>query len=178
MNFEINLIFVIKSFNILISWEWKELLRWKKAIFLIFKRLSLKQIKLIFLEGESSIKKCFDCSLDITFIIVVLLLIIIILSNPLNVSLGTGLIKLYHFWLVWKLDWISFGVFLLCEHHCLHIFRILILLVFYIAMNRSSHQRCSVKKKVFFEISKNSQENTCTRASFLIKLWGLGLQLY
>ena len=30
-------------------------------------------------------------------------------------------------------------------------------------------QRCSVKK-VFLEISQNSQENTCTRVSFLIKL--------
>ena len=30
-------------------------------------------------------------------------------------------------------------------------------------------RRCSVKK-VFFEISQNSQENTCARASFLIKL--------
>ena len=33
---------------------------------------------------------------------------------------------------------------------------------------KSSHQRCSVKK-VFLEISWNSQENTCARASFLIK---------
>ena len=30
-------------------------------------------------------------------------------------------------------------------------------------------QRCSVKK-VFFEISQNSQENTCAEVSFLIKL--------
>ena len=30
-------------------------------------------------------------------------------------------------------------------------------------------QRCSVKK-LFLEISQNSQENTCARASFLIKL--------
>ena len=30
-------------------------------------------------------------------------------------------------------------------------------------------QRCSVKK-VFLEISQNSQQNTCARASFLIKL--------
>ena len=30
-------------------------------------------------------------------------------------------------------------------------------------------QRCSVKK-VFLKISQNSQENTCTRDSFLIKL--------
>ena len=34
---------------------------------------------------------------------------------------------------------------------------------------RSSHQRGSVKK-VFLEISQNSQENTCARVSFLIKL--------
>ena len=34
---------------------------------------------------------------------------------------------------------------------------------------RSSQQRCSVKK-VFMKISQNSQENTCARASFLIKL--------
>ena len=30
-------------------------------------------------------------------------------------------------------------------------------------------QRCSVKK-AFLEISQNSQENTCARVSFLIKL--------
>ena len=30
-------------------------------------------------------------------------------------------------------------------------------------------QRCSVKK-VFLQISQNSQENTCARVSFLIKL--------
>ena len=36
---------------------------------------------------------------------------------------------------------------------------------------RSSHQRCSLKKRVL-RISQNSQENTCKRASFLIKgLW-------
>ena len=35
-------------------------------------------------------------------------------------------------------------------------------------------QSCSVKK-VFLEISQNSQEKTCARVSFLIKLqaWGL-----
>ena len=43
---------------------------------------------------------------------------------------------------------------------------------------RRSHQRCSVKKKVLLEISQNSQENTCARVSFLIKLQALGLQLY
>ena len=35
---------------------------------------------------------------------------------------------------------------------------------------------CSVKK-VFLEISQNSQENTCARVSFLIKLQASGLQL-
>ena len=34
---------------------------------------------------------------------------------------------------------------------------------------RSSHRRCSVKK-MFLEISQNSHEKTCARASFLIKL--------
>ena len=33
---------------------------------------------------------------------------------------------------------------------------------------------CSIKK-VFLEISQNSQENTCARDSFLIKLPALGL---
>ena len=33
-------------------------------------------------------------------------------------------------------------------------------------------------KKVFLEISENSQENTCARVSFLIKFQVWGLQLY
>ena len=38
---------------------------------------------------------------------------------------------------------------------------------------RSSHQRCSVNKKVFLEISQNYQENTCLRPATLLKkrLW-------
>ena len=36
-------------------------------------------------------------------------------------------------------------------------------------LDRSTHQRCSVKKE-FLEISQHSQENTCVRVSFLIKL--------
>ena len=40
---------------------------------------------------------------------------------------------------------------------------------FSFAIARSSHLRCFVKK-VFLEISQNSQENTCVRVSFLIKL--------
>ena len=38
-------------------------------------------------------------------------------------------------------------------------------------------RRCSAKM-VFLEISHNSQENTCARVFFLIKLQGSGLQLY
>ena len=38
-------------------------------------------------------------------------------------------------------------------------------------------RRCSLKK-VFLKISQNSQENTCARVSFLIKLQASGLQLY
>ena len=34
---------------------------------------------------------------------------------------------------------------------------------------KSSHRRCSIKK-VFLKISQNSQENTCSRVFFLIKL--------
>ena len=34
---------------------------------------------------------------------------------------------------------------------------------------RSSQQRCSVKE-LFLEILQNSQENTCARVSFLVKL--------
>ena len=36
---------------------------------------------------------------------------------------------------------------------------------------------CSLEK-VFLDISKNSQENTCATASFLKKLQALGLQFY
>ena len=43
-----------------------------------------------------------------------------------------------------------------------------------IAQKQAIARRCSVKK-VFLEISQNSQENTCARVSFLINL---GLQLY
>ena len=38
-------------------------------------------------------------------------------------------------------------------------------------------RRCSLKK-MFLEISQKPQENTCARASFLIKLQPSGLQLY
>ena len=40
---------------------------------------------------------------------------------------------------------------------------------FWFTLRRSSHRGCSVKK-VFLEILPNSQENTCARDPFLIKL--------
>ena len=48
-----------------------------------------------------------------------------------------------------------------------------IFLLFY----RSSHRRCFIKK-VLLKTSLNSQENTCVRVSFLIKLRVSGLQFY
>ena len=39
---------------------------------------------------------------------------------------------------------------------------------FNLIQDRTSHRRCSVKR-VFLENSQNSQENTCSRDSFLIK---------
>ena len=44
-------------------------------------------------------------------------------------------------------------------------------------MARSSHPRRFSVKKVFLEISQNSQENTCARVSFLIKLQVPGLKV-
>ena len=41
----------------------------------------------------------------------------------------------------------------------------------------AAQKKCSVKK-FFLEILQNSQENTCTRDSFLIKLQASGLQVY
>ena len=45
-------------------------------------------------------------------------------------------------------------------------------------MLRSSLRGCSVKKKIFFLISQNLQENPCVVVSFLIKLQARDLQLY
>ena len=39
-------------------------------------------------------------------------------------------------------------------------------------------QRCFVKKKVFLEISQNSQENNCARVSSFNKVAGLRVRLY
>ena len=46
-----------------------------------------------------------------------------------------------------------------------------------ISLSRSSRSEVFCKK-VLLEISQNSQENTCTRVSFSIKLQDWGLQLY
>ena len=46
-----------------------------------------------------------------------------------------------------------------------------------VELHRSSHRRCLLKK-AFWKISQNSQENTCSSVSFLIKLRAWGLQLY
>ena len=43
---------------------------------------------------------------------------------------------------------------------------------------RNSHRRCSLRKGGVLEISQNSQENTYSRASFLIKLEVWHLQIY
>ena len=45
-------------------------------------------------------------------------------------------------------------------------------------INTEAVTRGVVQEKVFLEILQNSQENTCTKASFLVKLQGLGLQRY
>ena len=37
---------------------------------------------------------------------------------------------------------------------------------------------CVLYKKLLLEILKNSQENTCAKVSFLVKLQAWGLQLY
>ena len=37
-------------------------------------------------------------------------------------------------------------------------------------LSRSSHQRCSIRKGILKSRRKSSQENTCARVSFLIKL--------
>ena len=43
---------------------------------------------------------------------------------------------------------------------------------------KRTKQLGSIRPEVFLEISQNSQGNTFSRASFLIKLQALGLQLY
>ena len=49
--------------------------------------------------------------------------------------------------------------------------------IFELELKETVAKSCSVKK-VFLEVSQNSQENTCARVSFLIKLQASGLQFY
>ena len=49
--------------------------------------------------------------------------------------------------------------------------------VFELELKEAVAKSCSVKK-VLLEVSQKSQENTCARVSFLIKLQASGLQLY
>ena len=44
--------------------------------------------------------------------------------------------------------------------------------------NQKQSSKGVLWKRMFLEISQNSQENTCARVSFLIKLQASGLQLY
>ena len=84
-----------------------------------------------------------------------------------------------------KYEYIFFKVrFMICVIHCgdpeaaFHTFsqRMTVLLHFSkFKRTEAVVQRCSVKK-VFLEISQNSQENTCTRVSFLVKLQDSGLR--
>ena len=54
--------------------------------------------------------------------------------------------------------------------------RLHILILGVLRLEVAAHRGCV--EKVFLEISQNSQENTCARVSFLIKLQAWGLQLY
>ena len=63
--------------------------------------------------------------------------------------------------------WLSIQLFFCATGQMLNIFKRA--KVFRFAYIEAVVRRCSVKK-VFLEISQNSQENTCARVSFLIKL--------
>ena len=65
----------------------------------------------------------------------------------------------------------DFGVFhIVLVSLLLAVVNFKLLSYFHPNITRSSHRRCSVRKDVFLEISQISQENTCVRVSFLIKL--------
>ena len=48
----------------------------------------------------------------------------------------------------------------------------------YFGLNTEAATRGVLSKKVFLEILQNSQQNSCARVSFLIKLQASGLQLF
>ena len=73
-------------------------------------------------------------------------------------------------------DWLnsSLPILLFGDNFYLDILRVLISIDLFICQGyhyRSSHQRCSMKKGVLRNF-QNSQEDTCVRVSFLIKLQG------
>ena len=60
-------------------------------------------------------------------------------------------------------------------------FTYLVIMIFIVVFKMKCQKAATegvLLKKVFLEISQNSQENTCARDSFLIKLQALGLVLY
>ena len=66
-----------------------------------------------------------------------------------------------------------------------HLFRSIVLnkvaglmILFFIEQHSEAATRGVLCKKLFLEIWQNSQESTCARVSFLIKLQTSGLQLY
>ena len=50
----------------------------------------------------------------------------------------------------------------------------MVLLLYYTSFTLEAATRGVLSKKVLLEISQNSQENTCARVSFFIKLQALG----
>ena len=132
MNFEVNLIFLIKlSFlhnqNVvtkdLISWEQKKLLRQnKKTFFIIFKWLSIKQITQRFLEGESPNfqQGCFqhlsslllkDVVIQLRYLKSILWYYYVILLNYIIVIYETYFIYLLWIYRIFKLYSNEVGIF-------------------------------------------------------------------
>ena len=81
-------------------------------------------------------------------------------SKWINITLATEVLA-QSMELIWNDGW----EVTLCKKH---------FFTFWISFIRSSHYRCSIKK-VFLNIWQNSQENTCARVSFSVKLkvWGI-----
>ena len=83
-------------------------------------------------------------------------------------------VAFHHLRIIWDsspISWVKFllEIYKFCEMCSLNgsVFRILSTI--YHGTFRKTHRRCSVKKDIL-KISQNSQENTCARVSFLIKL--------
>ena len=55
---------------------------------------------------------------------------------------------------------------------------LMVIISFIISFTTEAATRGVLQKKVFFKMLQNSQENTCARVSFLIKLQAWGLRLY